>query len=84
MNPVRSLVDGVIGLFSIALFAWCLLSWFPNINMYEQPWRTLDRIVRPVIDPLRKVIPPVGNIDLSPIVLIFVIQMAQKLIHNLM
>jgi len=52
--------------------------------MYEQPWRTLDRIVRPVIDPLRKVIPPVGNIDLSPIVLIFVIQMAQKLIHNLM
>lgn len=82
MNPVVQLLDGILGIFSLVLFVWCLLSWFPNINMYDQPWRTLDRIIRPVLTPLQRIIPPVGNIDLSPMVLLFALQFVQRIVHS--
>jgi YggT family protein len=48
-----------------------LCSWFPNINWYDQPFKTLDAVVKPVIAPFRKIIPPIGNIDISPMVAMF-------------
>ncbi len=57
---------------------WCLLSWFPNIRWYEQPWKGLDMLVQPVIAPFRKLIPPISGIDLSPMVAIMVLQLVCK------
>jgi len=78
MNAIVNIISGIINLFSMALFIWCLLSWFPNVNRREQPFALLDNIVRPVITPIQKVIPPVGNIDISPIVLCVVLQFIVK------
>lgn len=59
-----------------AVLAWVILSWIPTssthplgrVNVF------LDRIIYPVILPLRRVIPPLrlggGMLDLSPIVLL--------------
>ncbi|MBX9666212.1 MAG: YggT family protein [Candidatus Obscuribacterales bacterium] len=69
-SPLAQIVASVLKLFQFCLIIWCLLSWFPNINWYDQPFKTLDKIVRPVIAPFRKIIPPIGNIDISPIVAI--------------
>jgi YggT family protein len=84
MNPVVQILDGLLNLFSMALFIWCLLSWFPNINRREQPWATLDNIVRPIMAPIQKIIPPIGNIDISPIVLMLVLQFLSRGLHSLL
>ena len=70
MSPIAQIIGSLLQLFNFLLIIWCLLSWFPNINWYDQPFKTLDMIVRPVIEPFRKIIPPIGNIDISPIVAI--------------
>jgi YggT family protein len=54
---------------------WCLLSWFPSIKWYEQPFKALDQIVQPMIAPFRKLIPPIANIDFSPMIAVMVLQM---------
>jgi len=59
-----------------------LLSWFPNIRWYDQPWKTLDRIVQPVVTPLRKVLPPINGIDLSPMIAMALLQAIGMLIRN--
>lgn len=64
------LVQGV----NIVVVLWCLLSWFPNIRWYEQPFKTLDSIVRPILEPFRRLIPPIGNIDISPMIAIMLLQ----------
>ncbi len=84
MSPIAQVVSGLLQLFNILLIVWCLLSWFPNINWYDQPWRTLDKIVRPVIAPFRRIIPPIGNIDISPIVAILCLQVLCKLIISVL
>jgi len=71
---VGYMVANVIQLFSFLVLLWCLLSWFPNIRWYDQPWKTLDRIVQPVVAPFRKILPPINGIDLSPMVAMLVLQ----------
>ena len=44
-----------------------LLSWFPNINWYDQPFRSLKEFTDPMLEPFRRIIPPIGGIDISPI-----------------
>lgn len=84
MSPASQIITSILQLFNMLMILWCLLSWFPNINWYEQPFKTLDKIVRPVLAPFRKVIPPIGNIDISPIVAMFTLQMVANFIsHNL-
>lgn len=74
MSPIAELIINLLQLFNLLLLIWCVCSWFPAINWGSQPFKLLDDIVRPVIAPFRKIIPPVGNIDFSPIVAIICIQ----------
>jgi YggT family protein len=55
-----------------------IISYF--ISPYNQFRMLLDRIVNPMLNPLRRVIPPLGGIDFSPVVLIILIQVAESLL----
>jgi len=71
---ILQIVLGLVNLINILVIVWCLLSWFPNIRWYDQPFKSLDMVVQPIIAPFRKLIPPIGNIDFSPMVAMFVLQ----------
>lgn len=58
-----------------AIFARAIISWFP-IDSDGPVVRALDAINEPILEPLRRVVPRIGMIDLTPmvaIILIFVI-----------
>lgn len=82
MKPVLQLLDGVLSLFSMAVVIWCLASWFPNINRRDEPFRTLDRLILPVMRPIQRVIPAIGGIDISPMVLIVGLNFVQRIVHS--
>ena len=84
MGPVLLILDGAISLFNMALILWCLLSWFPNVNRYDGPFRYLGMIVMPVLGPVKRVIPPVGNIDISPMVLMIALSFVQRILHSVL
>ena len=47
--------------------------------------QALGRIVRPMLAPIQRVLPPLGGFDLSPIVLIFLIEIVRSvLVHFLL
>ncbi len=51
-----------------------LLTWFPNIDWMQQIAGFLSTITDPYLDLFRSVIPPIGGMDLSPILAIFLLQ----------
>lgn len=70
----------LLQLYFYAVFAWVILSWI-RVSSTHPLGRVqvfLDRIIYPVILPIRRVVPPVrlggGALDLSPIVLLLGIQ----------
>ena len=63
-----------------AIFARAIVSWFP-IDPKGPIVRALDAVTEPILEPLRRVVPRVGMIDLTPmvaIILIFVISAALR------
>jgi YggT family protein len=67
--------DAILGLLILAIIINAVLSWlfvFDVINyrnrFVAQLANTLDRIVGPMLAPLRRIIPPLGGLDLTPIV----------------
>ncbi len=79
----------ILQIYFYAVLAWVILSWIPTssdhplgrVNVF------LDRVIYPVILPLRRVIPPVrlggGMLDLSPIVLLIGIQLLIRLVRGI-
>ncbi|HJV31551.1 MAG TPA: YggT family protein [Bacillales bacterium] len=65
----------LISLYSYALIIYILMSWFPNAR--ETAFgQFFAKICEPYLEPFRKIIPPIGMIDISPIVAIFVLRFA--------
>lgn len=69
-------------LYVLILFARAILSWFPA--SYNSPLNPVRRVVfvltEPVLAPFRKVIPPVGGLDLSFIVAFFVVEIIVRVV----
>ena len=53
------------------------MSWIPNINWDAQPNAFIRNIVDPFLNIFRGIIPPIGMLDISPIVAIILLQIVQ-------
>ena len=54
-----------------ALIVQAVLSW---VNPYSPVGPLFDALTRPFLRPIRRFVPPLGNVDLSPLVLIVLLQ----------
>jgi len=70
------LVALTVWFYTIALFIYVLLSWFGDRGMNPMS-ALLGQIVEPVLRPVRRLLPPIGGLDLSPLVVILLLQAAQ-------
>lgn len=75
MNTVFNILGNVIIYYSFALIIYILMSWFPNARE-SGIGQFLARICEPYLEPFRRFIPPLGMIDISPIVAILVLRFA--------
>lgn len=88
-------VIGQLLMFLLNVFYWVIiiqvvLSWlitFEVINIRNQQAanfvRLIDRITDPVYKPLRRFIPPIAGIDITPIVVIFAIFLLKSLVASI-
>ena len=86
---------GQLLIFALTVYTWIIIggviiSWliaFEVINVRNPQAanlvRLIDRVTEPVYRPVRKYVPPIGGIDISPIVIIFGIYILQQLIARL-
>lgn len=72
-----------ISLYSYVVIIRILLTWFPTISWYNQPFSTLSQLTDPYLNLFRSIIPPLGGIDLSPILAILLLQVAGGLVSGL-
>lgn len=67
MEMLVSVVAYLVQFLGFAIFARSILSWFP-IDRSGPIFQVLEAITDPILEPLRRVIPPIGMIDISPMV----------------
>ncbi len=69
---------------SWAIIIRVLLSWFPNLNQDNPLIQLLRSITDPILEPARRVVPRIGMIDISPIVVLIVIDVARIVLVRLL
>ncbi|HEY0569840.1 MAG TPA: YggT family protein [Xanthobacteraceae bacterium] len=91
MNPFLWLIDTIITLFIWLLIASAVLSWliaFNVVNMRNQFVASiadfLYRVTEPALRPIRSILPNMGGIDISPVILIIGLMFLQRIIYWLL
>jgi YggT family protein len=84
-GPVQWLLGTVVGLYLWVVIINAVLSWlvaFDVVNLRNKLvatiYDTCERLTAPALAPIRKVVPNLGGVDLSPVVLIIGLQMVQN------
>jgi YggT family protein len=85
LYPILNLIDTLIWLYIIVLIVGAVLSWLVAFNVVNTRNRAVYligdfcyRATEPALRPIRRFIPSLGGIDISPIILILLLQMIRE------
>jgi YggT family protein len=71
----------ILDVYSMIVFAAVIVSWL-NLSPDNPIVRVTRALTEPVLEPIRKILPDLGGIDLSPMVLLFGIQLLRRLLYR--
>ena len=72
------LIVRLIDFYSLVVLAAVILSWVP-VDRRNPLAMIVRRLTDPVLAPIQRVLPPIGGLDLSPMVLLFALQALKRL-----
>jgi YggT family protein len=80
MDVLADAIDTIIQIYIFLLIAMAVISWLTALNVINTRNRAvyvamnfLYRITEPVLRPIRRLVPSMGGIDVSPVILILVL-----------
>ena len=89
MLSLARLIDEVINIYTWVVIASAIMSWlvaFGVINVRNQFIRVvvdlLYRLTEPLLRPIRRFLPNLGGVDISPIILLLGLYFIQSLLHE--
>lgn len=90
MDAVVWLIEKVISLYIWAIILAAVFSTLASFGVLDTRnrlvWTVMDfleRVTAPILNPIRRIIPYLGNIDISPIIAILLLGALQRLIAEL-
>lgn len=89
MQSLLEILLLITNLLWYVVLAQVILSWLVNFEVLNlrqplvyQIWSGLNRILEPLYAPIRRILPPMGGLDLSPLILIVAIFAVQRILIN--
>ena len=89
MQSILILLDTIIGLYTWVIIASAVMSWLVAFNVVNPRnqfvatvGETLYRLTEPALRPIRRFLPNLGGIDISPIVLLLLLFFVRSLLRN--
>ncbi len=79
---MASLINSLANLFILVIIIQSILTFVMSPSHPVR--RTLDSIVEPFLNPIRRILPPIAGLDFSPVVLIIIIQIISNLLINIL
>lgn len=83
MNPLIGVINLAFQVYTWILFIRILLSWIRH-NPYHPIIRFIYEITEPLLSLFRRIIPPIGIIDISPIAAFFAIELVRRFLIGIL
>lgn len=81
-KALLQVLDLLLTIYIWLIIARALISWV-NPYPYHPVVRFLYRTTEPVLKPIRRLIPPIYGLDLSPVIVIFLIYFVKEILFRL-
>lgn len=89
MYSLLNLISSIVDLYCFTLFGYVIITWlmaFKIISPWQPFWRSLvsglSKLHDPILNWIRYVVPNVGGLDISPVILLLAIQFARNLLFE--
>lgn len=82
MDIVR-IINNLFYLYYLLIILRIFMTWIPSIDWHQQPVKFVRDVTDAYLDIFRKIIPPIGGLDFSPIIALIVLQIIQIVVTNL-
>ncbi len=84
-TSVQRFVSVFVGVYVLLILAYIITSWFPpgSSTTLARVRQFLMDVCEPFLRLFRRVIPPIGPLDLSPIVAVFALYIAERVVNAL-
>lgn len=83
LNAVAYIIDIVLTIYMYIIIARAIISWV-NPDPYNPLVRFLQRATEPVLHLVRRIVPDLGGLDISPLIVLLVIFFIQKFLVSSM
>lgn len=82
MYNVALVIARLFDAYSLLIVVWCVLSWFPRRpgSWVEVASDAIGTLVEPYLRLFRRILPPMGGIDFSPVVAILVLELLERVV----
>jgi YggT family protein len=80
MSMIYVIIHWILQVLIVVVVIQAILSFF--MDPYHPVRRTIDQIVNPFLNPIRRVVPPIRNLDFSPLVLIILLQVLDGILRR--
>lgn len=77
-------VNLLFQVFYILLLVRVIMSWVPGVDYRHPAVQFVHRLTSPVLNPIRRAVPPVGGLDISPLVAILLLMVVRQLVVGLL
>lgn len=89
MRAILEVVIFALDIYWMFVIASAIMSWLVAFNVFNARndvvrmiWNFLYQVTEPALRPIRRILPNLGGIDISPIILLLIILLLQKLIQQ--
>ena len=89
MHALLVVILYALQLYTYVIIAVAIMSWLIAFNVINVSndivrslWRALNALTEPALAPIRRFLPNLGGLDISPIILLLVIMFLQNLIQD--
>ena len=70
----------ILGLMTILFIFRIVLTWYPQMDTQRFPFNVVVIPTEPFLSPLRKIIPPLGGVDITPIICVGVCTLLREIL----
>ncbi|MGB5963415.1 MAG: YggT family protein [Coleofasciculaceae cyanobacterium] len=81
MTAIATLTLGIfLGLMIFLFIFRIVLTWYPQVDLNRLPFNLIAWPTEPFLIPVRKIVPPIGGVDISPIILVGVFSLLREIL----
>jgi YggT family protein len=69
-----------LGLMTLLFILRIVLTWYPQIELGKFPWNLIGVPTEPLLIPARQLVPPIGGVDISPIIWVGICTLVREIL----